>query len=94
MKHLDVITWHAPAETWRWPFTADQWARLTNLPCSVDGRVQVLGIGPDCPDLIVAVGYAYLNDLLGESETGDPWLVRFGEMSLVDYEALPEHGGW
>ena len=88
------ITWHDLAERWTTPFTDEQRARLTVLPASADGIVQVYGIGPDAPDLILTTGYGYLDDMMGDCDAGDVWLVRFGQMRIEDFESLPEHPGW
>lgn len=90
------IDWHGFAERWTWPFTAEQMGRLSVCPCFVDGVVQVVGIGPDAPDLILALGAETcadnITDLCGEE--GASYLVRFGSMQMGSFVNLPEHTGW
>lgn len=61
-------------------------------PASVDGMIEIVAVGPDRPDLILAVGYE-ARDVVGYCDSGE-MMVRFGCMSLAAYEALPEHAGW
>lgn len=93
MTTTDTITWHGPAETWTWPPTEEQRARLATCPACADGIIQIVGIGPDRPDLILAVGYE-ARDTDAYCDIGEPMVVRFGQMPLAVYVDLPEHGGW
>lgn len=89
---MDKIEWTTETEHWTWPFTDEQRARLTAAHASGGVTISVFGIGPDRPDLILAVGPHDPDHY--ESEDGDSWCVRFGLMALADFGALPEHGGW
>jgi hypothetical protein len=94
MQDPDGIEWDGPAETWTWPFTDEQLARLNNKPAFDGHMMSVVGIGPYAPDLIVEVGYGDLPAYLDGTEHGDEWQVRFGRMSPDALYSLPEHGGW
>lgn len=95
---LSLITWHGPDETWPWPFSFAQMERLSTCPQSVDGIVQVVAIGPDCPDLILAIGAETspneIRYICGAGKDGDRWRVRFGQMQMADFTSMPEHEGW
>lgn len=94
MSTLDSIKWHGPAETWTWPPTEEQRARLTAYPALADGLLPVVALGPDTPDMIFALGKLDPLDIREMQEPGETMQVRFGSMPLADYEALPEHNGW
>jgi len=94
MQDPDGIEWSGPVEVWTWPFTDEQLARLNSKREPVDGMVEIVGIGPYDPDLIVEVGYGDLPAYLGDSDAGQEYEVRFGRMSPDALASLPEHGGW
>lgn len=89
---MDTIRWISEVETWALPFTPEQLGRLVRAPVYSHTTVEVFGIGPGLPDLVMAIGphdsAAYYRDDL------DTMQVRFGVMSREGFEALPEHGGW
>lgn len=93
MSTLYSIQWHGPAETWTWPPTEDQRARLTACPASADGMMEIVAIGPEVPDLILTLPPG-ATDPAVYCDPGETMQVRFGSMPLAAYEALPEHDGW
>lgn len=93
MDPIDSIQWHGPAETWMWPPTEEQRARLATVPAPVDGMVEIVAIGPEGPGLILVLG-VYKEDIDVLQESGETLEVRFGFMPLDAYKSLPEHDGW
>ena len=82
-----------PTEVWTWPFTEEQQARLSAMPCSVDGMQDVFFYGPDVAICLGMFGPSWA-DGFADSEPGDTWHIAFRRMSLDEINNLPEFEGF
>ena len=82
-----------PTEHWTWPFTAEQQARLSSMPCSVDGQQDVFFYGPDAPVCLGMFGPSWADGFDG-SEPGDVWCIAFSRMTIDEINNLSEFMGF